>query len=220
MKAGILVSVIASEPSPPGTARLVLASGSPRRRELIQRLGVPLVVAPIDVDESPAHGESPWATALRLAAAKLRRARERHPDALVLAADTVVDLDGRLLGKPASAEDAERMLRALRGCEHAVHSAVAAGLPGARVSVVCSTRVTMRPYSDAEIRAYVATGDPMDKAGAYAIQSDLLRPVARIRGLYSTVVGLPLGPTANVLRRLGVALRPDAGSEPPWEPPV
>jgi phosphoglycolate phosphatase-like HAD superfamily hydrolase len=101
-----------------------------------------------------------------------------------------------------------------------VASAVAAGLPGIRASVVCSTRVSMRPYSDAEIAVYVATGDPMDKAGAYAIQSHVLRPVASIDGLYSTVVGLPLGPTTHLLRRLGVALRPDAGSEPPWEPPV
>lgn len=198
----------------------MLASASPRRREFLERLGASFIVSPIDVGEAPLCGESPWATALRLAVLKLSRARERHPAAVVLAADTVVDLDGRVLGKPASAGDAGEMLRVLRGRDHVVHSAVAAGLPGIRASVVCSTRVSMRPYSDAEIAAYVATGAPMDKAGAYAIQSDVLRPAASIDGLYSTVVGLPLAPTAHLLRRLGVALRGDAGSEPPWEPPA
>jgi MAF protein len=186
--------------------RLVLASASPRRRELLRRLGLPFQVAVPAVDETPLPSEPPQQLAQRLAAAKATATLANLPAALVLAADTVVSLDGRSLGKPADAGEAVRMLQALRAREHAVITAVCLARAGAQPNVsACCTRVWMRAYTAAEIAAYVASGDPFDKAGGYAIQHPTFRPVERLTGSYTNVVGLPLGLVRSLLRAVGLA---------------
>lgn len=186
---------------------LVLASASPRRRELLAALRLPFEVVVADVDERPRAGELARALALRLATAKAAAAAAARPDALVVAADTVVSQDGRIYGKPASAAEAVGMLGQLRGDRHEVITAVcvlpAGGAPC--VDAACTT-VWMRPYTDAEILAYVASGEPFDKAGAYAIQDPVFRPVARIVGCYTNVVGLPLCVMRAMLQRAGLRL--------------
>jgi MAF protein len=189
-------------------APLVLASASPRRSELLARLGVPFVVEPAGVDERPAAG--PFRAerhARRLARTKATAVAAQFGNATVLAADTIVVLRGRLLEKPVDAADAVRMLKELRGRWHRVITGVAL-LNGPRVRVRhVGTRVLMRDYDDAEIAAYVATGDPFDKAGSYAIQATRFRPVQAIAGCHCNVVGLPLLTTARLLRGAGIALR-------------
>jgi MAF protein len=185
----------------------VLASASPRRRALLARSGLPFQVDVPTVDEAPRAGESGLALARRLARAKALAVAARHPGAVVVAADTVVALDERLLGKPADAEEARAMLRALRGRWHQVVTAVCVTAPerGTRLGAL-TTDVEMRPYTDAEIAAYIARGEPFDKAGAYAIQDPGFQPVARWRGCYTNVVGLPLCLTAALLYSVGVEL--------------
>lgn len=184
--------------------RLVLASASPRRRELLASLGVAFDVLPTDVDETPRPGEPPLAYAKRLSAEKAAAAaRAVTPPALILAADTVVICDGAVWGKPADAAEARAMLQRLRGRAHTVCTAltlmrlVNSATPSAVTRLTC-TEVHMRAYSDAEIDAYIATGDPFDKAGGYAIQHTGFDPVARVHGSYTNVVGLPLE-TLNAL---------------------
>lgn len=191
-------------------ARWVLASASPRRRALIALLGHPVEVLPVPADETPWPGEDPVGYAVRLARAKLEAAIPQAPDALIIAADTVVDFEGEILGKPADAAAARAMLRALRGRPHSVHTAIALYHPlrKERQLEVATARVAMRPYTDAEIEAYIATGDPFDKAGAYAIQHPTFRPAAGVEGCYAAVVGLPLCHLARALRRWG------------WPPPA
>lgn len=188
--------------------QIVLASGSPRRRELLARLGVAFTVHTADIDESQQPGETPEALVQRLARAKTQAVAVRWPDQAVLGADTVVVLDGAVLGKPADAAEATAMLRSLRGRAHRVLSAVyacdAAG--GLQVGALNETVVTMRAYTDDEIAAYVASGDPLDKAGAYAIQSRDFAPAADIEGCYSGVMGFPLADVAQVLQTVGVAV--------------
>jgi septum formation protein len=190
--------------------RWVLASASPRRRALIALLGHPVEILPVEIDESPRPGEPPPACAARLAQAKVEAARLRTPEALLLAADTVVDLEGRILGKPADAEEARALLRALRGRPHLVHTAVAVHHPlrGETRVEVATTGAIMRSYTNEEVEAYLATGDPFDKAGAYAVQHPAFRPAAAVEGCYAAVVGLPLCHLARILRRWG------------WTPPA
>jgi len=190
---------------------LVLASASPRRRELLAALGLPFVIAVAEVDECQQPGELPAALVQRLSRAKASAVALRHPDGVIVAADTVVVLDGAVLGKPADAEDAARMLRALRGRAHLVYSAVTAldATTGREATELCESRVWMRDYGDAEIGAYVATSDPLDKAGAYAIQHRGFAPVARIEGCYASVMGLPLGHLARALAAVGVRVEVD-----------
>ncbi len=188
---------------------LFLCSASPRRAALLRQLEAPFQVLPVDVSETSLPGEDPWNTARRLALSKLRAARPGQPEGTLLTADTLVDLDGRSLGKPVSAEEAVRTLQALAGRPHLVHTAVALSSWGFLGVVICTTEVEMRPYTAREIEDSVASGEPTDKAGAYAIQDPVFRPVRRIRGLYSNVVGLPLGPTARLLRDGGVAVPTD-----------
>jgi septum formation protein len=167
---------------------LVLASGSPRRRELLAQLGVTFAVVVPDVDESPLPGERPVGLVRRLAAAKAV-AVEGDP---VLAADTVVDVDGEILGKPVDADDARRMLRRLSGRSHRVHTGVAVR-SGARLELeVATTIVTFVPLQSAVIEWYVRTGEPLDKAGAYAFQGGAGRFVTELDGDADTVIGLPL----------------------------
>jgi MAF protein len=184
---------------------LILASGSPRRRHLLGCLGLPFEVVEPEIDESDLAGR-PERVARRLAAAKARAVAARRPDAFILAADTVVAHRGALLGKPREAAEAEATLKRLRGRVHRVVTAVAVLPPGHRRRLVdhAVTRVTMRRYTDAEIAASIARGDPFDKAGAYAIQDDRLAPVARYDGCYCNVVGLPLWTAVRLLGRAGL----------------
>ena len=171
--------------------RIILASASPRRAELLHAAGFAFEVVPGDADERTLAGEGPFAYVRRVAQAKAAAVAGRHPGRLVLAADTTVVLGTRILGKPTDREDAARMLCQLAGREHLVMTAVA--LAGAREALdVDVTRVTFAPMRDDDIAAYVASGEPMDKAGAYGIQGLASRFVERIEGSYSNVVGLPI----------------------------
>ena len=193
------------ERPPAGPApRVVLASASPRRRELLALVGIGHEVRPADVDESVHPGEEPAAYVERLARAKAEAVAARAPEALVVGSDTTVVVDGEILGKPTDEDDARRMLRALSGRTHVVLTAVAVAR-GARVeSAVERVSVTFRALDDAEIARYIATGEPMDKAGSYGIQGFGATIVARIEGDYFAVMGLALGRLVALLRRHGV----------------
>ncbi|MCG8459101.1 MAG: Maf family protein [Holophagales bacterium] len=197
---------------------LVLASGSPRRRQLLRGLGLDPRVRPVDIDETPEPDEQAVAYVLRLAAAKARaRAAENGDDGgreLILAADTVVAVDGDLLGKPADARDARDMLRRLSGRGHQVSTGVAVLDPGADrlLTAVETTEVVFAELSDREIAWYVASGEPMDKAGAYAVQGLAALFVERLEGNYSNVVGLPLPAVYRLLRRHGFSVVPGSGN--------
>lgn len=184
-----------------------LASASPRRRALLAQIGVPFQVLTVTVDETRLPGEAPDAYVLRLAREKAGagwQARPlRHPSP-VLAADTTVVLDGRILAKPADRSDGERMLRELGGRTHAVLTAVAVATAEGLISRTSRSEVTFRAISAAEARDYWATGEPRDKAGGYAIQGGAAIFIADLRGSYSGVMGLPLFETAELLEQAGV----------------
>lgn len=191
--------------------RLILASASPRRRELLERLGLPFEVRPSGIEEPLAAGVPASTLTTTLARAKAAdiadRLRAAGEAALVLSADTLVVLDGQPLGKPTSQGDARAMLRALRGRSHEVVTAVvvrAADPAGRELTEAVVSQVLMRDYTDDEIAAYVATGEPDDKAGAYAVQGRGRRLVSRVDGCYTNVVGLPLRTTARLLRAFGL----------------
>jgi len=190
-----------------GAGRLILASASPRRRELLASLGLEFDVVPSDVDETLEPIALPDAVAA-LALRKARAVAASRRTGLVLAADTIVVIGGRALGKPADAAEAHAMLSALRGRRHEVMTGVvvldaATERHGAETVV---SHVTMAAYSDAAIEAYVTTGEPLDKAGAYAIQGAGGALVTGLEGSRSNVVGLPLEATAALLRRFGVTV--------------
>jgi septum formation protein len=189
------------------THRVILASQSPRRRELLTLIGIPHEVRPADLDETMRPGESPNGYAERLARAKARAVAEGDERAIVIGADTVVVLDGEVLGKPADASEAVQTLRRLAGRTHTVHTAVAVAHGGHLESGVESVEVTFRPLTDEQVGAYVATGEPMDKAGAYGIQGYGAVLVERIHGDYFAVMGLALGRLVELLERVGVAYR-------------
>jgi septum formation protein len=186
---------------------IYLASGSPRRRELLQQIGVSFRVIGADLDETALQGESPLAYVSRLAEAKAAVGWERSRDsggAPVLAADTAVVLDARILGKPANMNDATAMLLKLSGRAHQVLTAVALRTAaGIEVKVSHST-VTFRSIDPSEARAYWETGEPSDKAGAYAIQGYAAIFISDLKGSYSGVMGLPLFETAALLKAAGV----------------
>ena len=190
-------------------ARVILASASPRRRELLSLVGIPHVVEPADIDESYRDGEEAPQHAERLAREKAATVAARHPDAVVIAADTIVLIDGLVLGKPSDDADAERMLAMLGGQTHVVLTAVAVAYRGELRSGVESVRVTFRPFTRERIRAYIATGEPMDKAGSYGIQGYGATLVERIDGDYFAVMGLALARMVDLLAELG--LRYDFG---------
>jgi septum formation protein len=183
---------------------LVLASASPRRQELLRNAGISFVVKPADIDETPLPNESPRDCAERLAREKALAVSKTRPNDLVLGADTIVVVDDVILGKPRDADDACRMLRLLSGRVHQVITGVCLVKSGARdQGVVTSsetTLVTMIELPDDEIEKYVATGEPMDKAGAYAIQGMASRWIPRVEGDYSNVVGLPVALVYRMLR--------------------
>jgi septum formation protein len=185
--------------------QLVLASTSPRRRELLAQLGVQFEVLTPAVDEQPLPAELATDHVCRLALAKARAAAAQlGPQACVLGADTVVVLDGQILGKPVDRDDAAAMLRRLSGRTHTVLSAVARVLGGAHIVHLSESQVTMRTLSPAEIAAYCATDEPLDKAGAYAIQGRAAAFIRHLEGSYSGVMGLPLFETADLLAGAGV----------------
>ncbi len=186
---------------------LTLASASPRRRELLQLLGLDYDVVVSGVDETPGDDEdTPERMAESLALRKARTVAAERASGLVLGADTVVALDGVVFGKPADAGEAEATLRTLRGRTHTVVTGVALvdAATGESASAYDATRVTMREYSDGEMAAYIASGNPMDKAGAYAAQDASFHPAAEIDGCWTNVIGLPLCRVRSMLSELGV----------------
>jgi septum formation protein len=194
---------------------LILASASPRRQELLRAAGIAVTVQPTNIPEVPLEGESARIFAERLAREKAWVIFKQRPTEFVLGADTVVVVDKEILGKPRNPADAERMLRLLCGRTHEVITAVC--LMGAKANTPADTKtepalgdtrsettvVTMTALSDDEIRAYIATGEPMDKAGAYAIQGMASRWIPRIEGDYSNVVGLPIALVYRMLKEAG-----------------
>jgi septum formation protein len=195
---------------------LVLASASPRRQELLRNAGIPFVVQPTDVPEVPRAGESAKACAERLAREKALAVFRDRPKDLVLGADTIVVINGEMLGKPADADDAARMLRLLSGRTHQVTTGVCLAGPSARETGNRqlttgfedirseTTQVTMHTLTEDDIRFYVASGEPMDKAGAYGIQGLASRWISRIEGDYFNVVGLPVALVCRMLRSHGM----------------
>lgn len=171
---------------------VVLASSSPRRRQLLELIGLPFRVSPAEVEEVPSPGEAPTAFAARAARDKALEVARRVGAEAVLGADTVVEIDGAILGKPGSKGEAEAMLRSLSGRTHSVHTAVALAVADCCYDVVDTARVKILRLDDRVIRWYVATGEPMDKAGAYAIQGLGGLLVGAVEGSPHTVVGLPI----------------------------
>ena len=198
--------------------RLILASASPRRTGLLSEAGYVFEVEPADVDESELAGEPPAAYVVRVAAMKARAVAARHPDAMILAADTTVVLDGAMLAKPTDDADATRMLGLLSGRTHDVLTGVVLVRTGRESSALVGTRVRFRPLTAAEIEWYVASGEPHDKAGAYGVQGLAARFVESVDGSYSNVVGLPVGAVRALLEAEGLAPRhaprADAWTEP------
>lgn len=188
--------------------QIVLASNSPRRKQLIQLAGWPFRVLPADVDESVLPGEPADRYVLRLAEVKARAvSAQAGPGEIIVAADTTVADGDEILGKPRDAEEARIVLTSLRGRVHQVYTALAVYDPAAdqMVTELAATDVPMREYSAEEIEAYISTGDPFDKAGSYAIQHPEFRPVTHLTGCYANVVGLPLCHLARAIARLGIS---------------
>ena len=201
---------------------LILASNSPRRKQLLSLGGWDFQVIPAEIDETPLPGENPREYVLRLAREKARQVALRIAESdslvslddttsLVIAADTTVALEGNILGKPADAGEAAAMLWQLRGRTHQVYTALAILRlrDSALLSQVCTTDVPMRPYNQEEMLAYIATGDPFDKAGAYAIQHADFHPVEELQGCYTNVMGLPMCLLARQLRDFGLDAKND-----------
>ena len=180
---------------------LVLASQSPRRSEILRQAGIPFTVRPVEVDETPLAGEDPRAYVERLALAKALAA-PAAPQETVLAADTTVTIDGALLAKPADAADARRMLALLSGRRHDVLTGICLRKGDSLLRDCAATAVWFQPLSVAEIDQYVASGEPADKAGAYAIQGLASKFVERIEGCYFNVMGLPVSLVCRLLARL------------------
>ena len=192
------------------TPRVVLASASPRRRELLALIGIPHTVSPAELDETVLPGETPGPHAERLARAKAAAVASRYdgdPDVVVVGADTIVVVDGDILGKPRDEASAAAMLRRLAGRSHTVLTAVAVAREQRIVSGVESVDVTFRPLSDEDIERYIGTREPLDKAGAYGIQGYGATIVDRIVGDYFAVMGLALGRLVQLLGEVGVEYR-------------
>ena len=183
---------------------LVLASASPRRQELLRNAGISFEVQPADIPEDPLPGEGARECAERLAREKALAVAEKRPADVVLGADTVVVIDGQILGKPADAADAARMLRLLARRKHEVITGVCLAVSGQWSVASETTVVTMSAIGDAQIADYIASGEPMDKAGAYAIQGIASRWIPAIEGDYSNVVGLPVALVSRMLSEKGL----------------
>lgn len=184
--------------------QVILASSSPRRRELLTLIGIAHEVRPADINESLLAGELPVPHAERLARAKALTIAERNPSAVVIGSDTIVVIDEQILGKPADEGDAHRMLRMLSGREHTVFTAVAVALGGEIVSAVERVQVTFRELSDSDIADYIATREPMDKAGSYGIQGFGATIIEKVDGDFFAVMGLSLVRLVELMQKLGV----------------
>jgi septum formation protein len=180
---------------------LILASRSPRRAELLTAAGIAFEVLAAEVDEMPLPNEAPGAYVERLAIEKAKAVLRLRPAAHVLGADTTVTIDNEILGKPVDDADAARMLRKLSGRAHFVHTGVALASAHGLTSAVDTTRVWFDAMTDEDISWYIATGEPVDRAGAYAIQGFASRFIPRIEGSYSNVVGLPVAMVSSILKR-------------------
>jgi septum formation protein len=191
-------SAVSRQPTP-----IILASGSPRRRQLLEMLRIPFRVIPPDVDERVRPGEPADAYVTRIARAKVAAVMARTPGDLILAADTTVVLQGEIFGKPESPAEAIAMLGRLQGRTHEVMTAVAVGRNGDLADARDVSRVTFRPADEATLRAYVATGEPLDKAGAYAVQGLGAPLIERVEGDFFGVMGLPLRLALDLLARFG-----------------
>jgi len=189
------------------TAKVVLASASPRRRELLSLIGIEHVVHPADIDETIKPGEAPAGHALRLAVEKACAIARTHPEAVVIGADTVVVLDGKVLGKPPTLEASREMIRLLNGRTHTVVTAVAVAHAGATREGTEEVAVTFKRLTAEEMDDYVATREGMDKAGAYGIQGFGATIVERIEGDFFAVMGLPLVRLIGLLRDSGLSYR-------------
>ncbi len=185
---------------------IVLASGSPRRKELLETLGLDFRIVPARGEEIPPEGAGPAETVTALARAKAAEVAESCPEALIIAADTIVWAEGRILGKPKDEADAKRMLHMLSDNAHEVYTGVALIYRGKSAVGAEKTKVFFRRLSDAEIDKYVAGGEPMDKAGAYGIQGRAALMVRRLEGDYFNVMGLPLCRLGQMLEEIGVHL--------------
>lgn len=183
---------------------LILASASPRRQELLREAGIPIEIHPAHILEEQREGEGPLDYALRLAREKAEAVAGKFPGRFVLGADTIVVVGNEVLGKPRDREDAARMLRLLSGREHSVTTAVSLiSASGQKATRAASTKVFFRELAEDEIQQYIATGEPMDKAGGYAIQGGAGRWAIRMEGEFSNVVGLPLTLVSEMLRASG-----------------
>ena len=193
----------------PNTAiPIILASNSPRRKELLRQVGVSFTVDPADVDERPLPGERPEDYAVRVALDKARVAAARSKNGVIIAADTIVVVDDTILGKPADRNDAERMLTVLSNRVHRVITGLAVidAASGKTMTNSAVTSVWFRDLSQQEIQSYIAGGEPLDKAGAYGIQGKGALLVKQIEGCYFNVVGLPLSLLGELLRKFGISL--------------
>jgi septum formation protein len=186
---------------------VILASASPRRRELLTLVGIAHEVRPADIDETLLPGETPVGHSERLARGKAHAIAESAGDAVVIAADTIVVVDGDILGKPRDVGHATEMLRRLSGRQHTVYTAIAVARGAQTESAVEAVEVVFRTLSDDEIAAYIATGEPMDKAGAYGIQGFGATIVERVEGDYFSVMGLGMRRLVALLERVGVRYR-------------
>jgi len=197
------------------TPQLILASGSPRRRELLQGIGVVFTVIPSDTAEAAQAGETPQEYALRVAGEKALDIARRHPGVWILGADTIVEIAGEVLGKPQDTTDGRRMLRLLSSRTHQVMTAfiLLDGEGHVRARQVVTSRVTFKPLSDVQIHAYLATGEPFDKAGAYAVQGLGASLVERVEGSYTNVVGLPMDEVQAALHTAGLLNHQEAPKE-------
>lgn len=189
---------------------IVLASASPRRSDLLESAGIHAKTCPSSIDESYLEGETPERHALRLASEKAKEVAAKCNGRFFIGADTIVVIDGEIMGKPVDFADAERMLRKLSDSSHEVITAytVFDSETGREISEAVKTLVYFRPLLDEEIHAYIASGCPFDKAGAYAIQGAAAQMIRRIEGSYTNVVGLPLCEIVEALRKMGAILTP------------
>lgn len=190
--------------------RIILASQSPRRRELLAAMGVEFEAIPSDFEEHLDDKRSPAEVATELALGKAMAVATLYPDALVIGSDTIVTVDGRQLEKPHDAAEAVELLKLLSGKPNDVSTglAVVCLANGTKLAGADTAQVFFKPYDEAAVKAYVATGDPMDKAGAYGIQSGAAPLISHIEGLYDTIVGLPTHLLAEFLQQLGVRAHP------------
>jgi septum formation protein len=193
---------------------VILASQSPRRRELLTLVGIPHTVRPADIDEAYLPGEEPAAHAERLAREKAAVIARDEPDAVVIGSDTIVVVDGEVLGKPRDEQHAAEMLARLSGRSHIVMTAVAVMWRGVELSAVEEVGVTFHPLDAETVVAYIATGEPMDKAGAYGIQGYGATIVKRVDGDYFAVMGLPLQRLVRLMGQLGLGYRFAAPTAP------